>query len=123
MHAPPPPASAFSGSVGKNAVRKEESVVLQLLVELLLLELLRETGLGARLVGEKHYVTTRHRHAEAQTIKRIAAHATYAADSSHALHGAHPCNFSLSPCLLRVLRTPPCLVCEASQKKGVGAPA
>ena len=48
---PPPPASAFCGSVGKNAERKVESVNLQLLE--LLLELLRETGSGAsRSAGE-----------------------------------------------------------------------
>ena len=55
---PPPPASAFSGSVGKNARRKEESVELQplnLLLLMLLLELLlRETRRRARLIGEKH---------------------------------------------------------------------
>jgi hypothetical protein len=38
----------FSGSVGKNAVRKEESVDLQPL------DLLRETRHRARLIGEKH---------------------------------------------------------------------
>jgi hypothetical protein len=48
---------SFSGSVGKNAERKEESVELQpldLLLLILLLELLRETRRRARLIGEKH---------------------------------------------------------------------
>jgi hypothetical protein len=49
---PPPPASAFSGSVGKNAWRKVESVELQPLD--LLLGLLRETRRLALLIGEKH---------------------------------------------------------------------
>jgi hypothetical protein len=61
---PLPPASAFSGSVGKNAGQKVESVDLQLLVNPLLLELLRETRLGACLIGEKHSWDARHRHAE-----------------------------------------------------------
>ena len=52
---PPPPASAFSGSVGKNAMQKVESVNLQPL-ELLLLELLLETRRRAgRIAGERQF--------------------------------------------------------------------
>ena len=64
---PPPPRLAFSGSVGKNAVRKESRVKLQPLDSLLLillLDVLRElarrslseggTRGPARLSGEKH---------------------------------------------------------------------
>jgi hypothetical protein len=50
---PPPLASAFCGSGGKNAKRKGESVNLQLL-KLLLLELLRETRCGARRGAGEH---------------------------------------------------------------------
>ena len=54
---PPPPASAFSGALGRTRLRKEDSVELQLLdllLLILLLEVLRETRRRARLIGEKH---------------------------------------------------------------------
>ena len=84
---PSPPASAFSGSVGKNALRKEDSVELQpldLLLLILLLELLlRETRHRARRIGEKHERAARHRHAGRETIKRVRANAIDEAQSSH----------------------------------------
>ena len=71
---PPPPASAFGGSVGKNAELKEEPVVLQLLM--LLLELLREAGSWAgRSAGEQRLDECARLHAERERIKRFAAHA------------------------------------------------
>ena len=52
---PSPPASAFGGSVGKNAMLKEESVSLPRL-ELLLRELLREAERQAsRAAGEQRF--------------------------------------------------------------------
>jgi hypothetical protein len=60
---PPPPASAFSGSVGKNAMQKVESVNLQPL-ELLLLELLLETRRRAgRIAGERQFDEDARHHA------------------------------------------------------------
>lgn len=47
--------------------------------------LLRKTRHRAR-IGEKHEVAARHRHAGAESIKRVGAHAIDVAASSHAQH-------------------------------------
>ena len=76
-----PPAARFRLQRQRREERGAEGGLggLQLLVELL-----RETGLRARLIGEKHSGDARHRHAGRQIIKRIRADAIDEAESSHA---------------------------------------
>jgi hypothetical protein len=83
---PPPPASAFSGRVGKNAERTVESVNLQpleLLLELLAHRSLSEGGLletrrrAGRIGGEHRFDEDARHHAEREIINSDARNAIH----------------------------------------------